>query len=376
MNKFYIVSNSYYPNTASTNRLMGFIKAFSQMGIKVDVIFFMPNKMRDKAPEMENVTYHYYWKYFPITSKIRFILYQYLYIYLFYLRVKKGDTVYIYTCDNVLTLLSHKRYIKLYYERTEHTNFSRTKFLNYNSFFNACKKATGLFLISNPLRQHFINQGIPEGITHIINMTVDQSRFNGLAKESVAEKYIAYCGTASNNKDGVDLLIQSFALIHKSYPDIKLCIIGDTPKKGDAAGNLNLINKLGLTNHIVFTGIISSDKIPQILKNAEVLLLNRPDSIQAQCGFPTKLGEYLLTENPVVISNVGDIPRFLKDRVSARIAEERNVKDFAEKVIWCLQNPTESKTMGRNGANVAREYFDSITEAKKMLSIMHLGNEI
>lgn len=70
--------------------------------------------------------------------------------------------------------------------------------------------------------------------------------------------------------------------------------------------------------------------MPQMLKNAEALVLDRPNSLQAQYGFPTKLGEYLLTGNPVVVTKVGDIPLYLKDGVSALLSEDRNPKEFAE----------------------------------------------
>lgn len=368
MGRFYIVSNSYHPNTASTNRLMGYIKAFSQLGVKVDVTFFMPDAARSKAPKLDNVTYHYYWKYFPVITKMRFVLYQFLYSYLFYMKVKKGDTVYMYTCDSLLMLLSKKKNIRLFYERTEHTNFSRMKFIDYNKFFKVCSKINGLFLISEPLRKHFLEKGVPEEIIHIINMTVDQSRFKGLMKQYSTEKYIAYCGTASNNKDGVDELIKSFAIVHRKRPDVKLMIIGRTPSKNDISGNAELIKNFGLEKSIVFTGIVSANEIPQILKNAEVLALDRPNSIQAECGFPTKLGEYLLSENPVVITDVGDISKFLIDGVSARIAKEKDPSDFAEKLLWCLNNPDEASIIGKEGAEVARQCFDSFKEGEKMLS--------
>lgn len=370
MSKFYVVCGSYYPNTATTNRLMGFLKSISQMGINADVIFFMPDRLRSKAPKLDHITYHYYWRYLPVTSKLRFITYQIFYNRLFTTKVKKGDNVYIYGCDDVLTLLSKKEGVNIFYERTEHTNFARTKFLNYNNFFKACQKIKGLFLISTGLVEHFVKKGIPREKIHIINMTVDSSRFDGLKKEQTAEKYIAYCGTASNNKDGVDELIKAFALVHEKKSDVKLYIIGKTPSKTDESGNLKLIEDLGLNDFVIFTGVKDYREIPQILKNAEVLALARPDSIQAQCGFPTKLGEYLLTENPVVLTNVGDISLFLEDGISALIAEERNAKDFADKILWCLENREEAAKIGKTGADVARKNFDSYIEASKIQSII------
>ena len=111
--------------------------------------------------------------------------------------------------------------------------------------------------------------------------------------------------------------------------------------------------------------------MPQILKNAVALALDRPDSLQAQCGFPTKLGEYLLTENPVVVTKVGDIPLFLKDGETALLAEERNPQDFSSKLIWILQHPEEATMIGKAGAQVAMREFNYLKETKKIIDVIN-----
>ena len=113
--------------------------------------------------------------------------------------------------------------------------------------------------------------------------------------------------------------------------------------------------------------IVSAAEIPQILKNATVLALDRPDSLQAQCGFPTKLGEYLLTENPVVVTKVGDIPLFLKDGETALLAEERNPHEFSSKLLWALEHPAEAIEIGKAGAQVAMREFNYLNETKKII---------
>ena len=201
-------------------------------------------------------------------------------------------------------------------------------------------------------------------------MTVDVERFKNIKKAACREKYIAYCGNVSNNKDGVDILIKSFALVCKKRPEIKLFIIGKSPSQTEASDNLRLIKSLGIEERIVFTGVVSSEQMPQLLKDAMVLALARPDNLQAKYGFPTKLGEYLLTENPVVVTSVGDIPLFLKDGVSALISEPSNVEMFAEKLLWALDNPGEASAVGKAGAAVAAEFFNSDIETKKLLSVI------
>ncbi len=370
MGKFYIIRDCYFPNTAPTNRMMGFIKGFSELGIKTDVVFFMPDFSLSKAPQIDGVTYHYYWKYLPTKNRIlRFFYYQFIYVYILYFKIKRGDKVLVLGCDDVVTLLSKKKGIDVYYERTEHTNYSRTRFLNYRRFFRACANIKGLFMISEPLKKLFVEHGADENKTYIINMIVDSSRFTGLVKQAT-ERYIAYCGTASNNKDGVDELIKSFALVHKKHSDIKLYIIGKTPDKEDSAGNLRLVEDLGIKDYVVFTGIVQASEMPQLLKNAEIVALDRPDSLQAQHGFPTKLGEYLLTENPVVVTKVGDIPLFIKDGETGLLAEERNPKEFSEKLIWAIEHPKEAAEIGKCGAVLAMREFNYLNETKKMASII------
>ena len=202
-------------------------------------------------------------------------------------------------------------------------------------------------------------------------MTVDPSRFEGLKKEQT-ERYIAYCGKATNNKDGVDQLIKAFAITSNTHPDVKLYIIGTPPKRADLSGNLELVESLDITGKVVFTGIIPSEQIPQVLMNAEVLALARPENMQAKYGFPTKLGEYLLTGNPVVATSVGDIPLFLRDGESALLADASSINDFASKLNWILDNPESAYLIGQRGKNVAMNYFNTQIESTKMLRLMKI----
>lgn len=201
-------------------------------------------------------------------------------------------------------------------------------------------------------------------------MTVDPSRFIGLKKKEGTDRYIAYCGAVSNYKDGVDVLIKAFAIIARRIPDIKLYIIGGFPFKKDKEEDYALVDSLGLNERVVFTGTIPREQMPQILKNAEALVLARPDNIQAKYGFPTKLGEYLLTSNPVVVTRVGDIPQFLKDGESAYIAEPGNVEEIAQKMVEAVTSP-EAKVIGQQGADVALREFNSETESKKIIKFIY-----
>lgn len=376
---FYIIRLNYSPNTAHANRLRSYYRVIDKLGIKTHIYYLMPGLNMEKLSEKyDNIDITYLWdenkKYNRLSKLLLF------YKNLFYIGkiIKSGDIVYTYGVTKIIKHFIKAKGVKTYAELTEHPLVSRGGGppiinLSSKSIIRICKQLDGLFVISNPLKEYFVSQGIDENKVHIINMTVDPKRFDHLNKETT-ERYIAYCGTASNNKDGVDKLIKAFSIVAAQIASVKLYIIGKTPSVNDEVGNLKLIESLGLKDRIVFTGIVSFLEIPQILKNAEVLALARPNSLQARCGFPTKLGEYLLTKNPVVCTKVGDIPIYLKDGESALLSDESSIEEFASKLIFALNNRTIAQEIGKRGADVAIEHFNCEIETKKMLKVI-FGNK-
>ena len=370
MSNIYIVCNSYQPNTAPTNRVLSFVRGFSELGIEAEVVFLTPNSERSKVNKhYPHITFKYMWEKLHFTNSIVNKLAEEYYGWKFARSLKPGDVVFLTNFGNIFFKVINRKGVKVVHEKTEHPDIYSFKGFNVNRYKREVKKVDGMFVISTALKDYYASLGLSKDKIEIVNMTVDSNRFIGLKKQP-SEKYIAYCGTASNNKDGVDELIKSFAIVHKVLPEVKLYIIGKTPDKDDVSGNLNLINNLGIKKSVVFIGIVSAAEMPQILKNAAVLALDRPDSLQAQCGFPTKLGEYLLTENPVVVTKVGDIPLFLKDGETALIAEERDPQDFSSKLIWALQNPEEASKIGKAGALVAMREFNYLNETKKIIDVI------
>ena len=115
---------------------------------------------------------------------------------------------------------------------------------------------------------------------------------------------------------------------------------------------------------------MSRDKIPELLINSDCLVLARPDSKQAQFGFPTKLGEYLATGNPVVVTSTGEITNYLKDNYSAFIASPGNIKDISDKILQVLSDKNNSYSVGQKGFEIAMKYFNSEVQANGISEIL------
>ena len=205
-------------------------------------------------------------------------------------------------------------------------------------------------------------------------MTVDLSRFDLSQKQvhmnnnTLHKPYIMFCGAISNQKDGVDILIQAFAVITRKYPQYFLYIVG--PRTHDSAFLDQLVEKLGLASKVIFTGAVDRDRIPGMLFSADILALARPLSHQADGGFPTKLGEYLATGNPVCVTTTGEIAEYLTDGESAFLAEPGNPESFAEALERVLADYDYARKIGQNGRLVAEKSFNMNLQAKKLYNAL------
>lgn len=369
----YIFYSSIAPNTASGNRFLCFLRGFDELGVEGTAVLLNPSvnyyKILDKY---QHIKVEYLWRKWPFAGKALNKLFCPRAWKHFLSNLKTGDVVFCFGSPAQVADLTARKGVRVYHERTEHPDVLKLSTPEkQKDYLAACRKVDGLFVISTSLKAYFIKMGVASERIHIVNMTVDSNRFKGLQKEEGKEKFVAYCGTVENNKDGVDELIKAFAIVSRKHKDVQLYIIGNTPHASDRSGNLKLISNLGIKDKVVFTGMVSAERMPQLLKDATVLALDRPDSIQAQNGFPTKLGEYLLSENPVVVTRVGDIPLYLKDGESALLAEQRNPEEFASKLCWVLDHPKEAAIIGSKGRDLAMKEFNYLTESSKIIKTIY-----
>ena len=367
---FYFVPVSYQPNgLAAINRCKAYINGFSKLGVDTIVVCY-GNDKKYAENELPHIEYSLFRN--PFTSKRLSFISQSVFLICFLLKLKKDDVVFCYSSAWLwCQIIKWKKGIRLYVEYTEKPEIGGIggKFLtpSYKDFYKFCSQLDGLIVISTALKDWFASKGVDKNKISIINVIVDSNRFEGLKKQP-CERYVAYCGTASNNKDGVDQLIRAFALVADKHPDVNLYIIGKTPDNNQAFDNARLVDNLGLSDRVIFTGPVAIEAMPQLLINAEVCALARPDNEQAHYGFATKMGEYLLSGNPVVVTKVGDFPLFLKDGESALLAEPDNVESFAEKLNYALSHRKEAEKIGQQGAIVARQSFNYITETQKLMN--------
>ena len=229
----------------------------------------------------------------------------------------------------------------------------------------------GMIIMTNPLLEYFKSRVRKNAKLIVVPMTVEPERFTGNTSKIIeSSRYIAYCGSLAGNKDGIPILIDAFKRIADKFEDVKLYIIGNGADSDDLDKLKAQVSRLNLEGKVVFTGKVHRDDIPHYLCNATALALARPSGLQSHGGFPTKLGEYLSTGNPVAVTNVGEISRYLTDGVNAFIAEPDSVTAFAEKLDYILSNAAIADKIGLSGREVVLSTFTYKVQSKRIVEFI------
>ena len=197
-------------------------------------------------------------------------------------------------------------------------------------------------------------------------MTVETKRFdNDKLRKNTQEEYVAYCGNMEDSKDGIINLLEAFTVFKQEFPNTKLYLIGEPPVK-EKDKLYSVIRNNDLDQNVIITGYIKRERLPEFLINAKLLLLARPSSLQAEGGFPTKLGEYLATGVPVVVTDVGEINNYLQDQKNAFISRPDDYLEFANNMIYAYKNYDFALEVAQNGKNTALEYFDHLKVSEEI----------
>jgi glycosyltransferase involved in cell wall biosynthesis len=377
----YTGSTGFPLGDAYTNRVLSIAKGLVEVQCNVKILIIYPGRksgVHGKKGTYNRIPYEYLTP--QQTSKIYIIkkliglwgIFATIYYILF--KIRKADAIISFTESKIYNLLigitAGFKNVLFYREINE---FPRnlikkdTKELtSYQKFLlkKVLSRIDGLICISDGLREFFINTLSYKKPILVVPITVDIERFNPVNVPATQVcKCITFCGNLFGEKDGVEILIRAFAKIASRHTEYIIRLIGDKSNTGELKKLNELIHKEGLSDKVSFTGYIGRDEIPYFLSESAVLVLARPNNIQAQGGFPTKLGEYLATGKPVLVTSVGDIPKYLTDGLNSFIAKPGNIDNFSEKLDYVLSNYELAIEVGKKGRLLAEEQFEGRKQA-------------
>lgn len=155
---------------------------------------------------------------------------------------------------------------------------------------------------------------------------------------------VGYVGVMGN-QEGIDLLLESAReIVFDRGRDVQFVLVGGGPALDDLKA---LGERLGLKDHVTFTGRVPDADLFEVLSTADVCV--NPDRVNAMNDKSTmnKILEYMAFAKPIVQFEVTEGRYSAQD--SALYAEPNNTTDMAEKILTLIDDPERSARMGRIG---------------------------
>ncbi|NUM25106.1 MAG: glycosyltransferase family 4 protein [Candidatus Buchananbacteria bacterium] len=222
--------------------------------------------------------------------------------------------------------------------------------------------------ISTFLEERALKYGYA-GAKSVVPNGVDLEKFK---KEFSAEELAALRQQLNLSKDD-KVIITTSRLVHKNGVDTLIQAVKDLPVKllilgsGELEIQLkSLAQEIGVRDKILFLGHIDQQDLPKYLKLSNVYVRASRSE-----GLGSAFLEAMAAGLPVIGTNVGGIPDFLKDGENGFFCEVNNPRDLANKIQLLLGDENLSSYVAENGRAMVFEKYDWRQIADEMKNIFN-----
>lgn len=170
------------------------------------------------------------------------------------------------------------------------------------------------------------------------------------------EPLVVFAGSPHYDET-IRFVLDAMTHVWAELPRCRLVVTGANP--GDPASRwLASAAATAGDAPLEIAGYLSRRDLLQLYGRAHALLVPLFDDVRSRARFPTKIGEYLAAERPVVTSAVGEIPRYFTDGVDAVVCPPGDARAYGRRVVELLRDSAGAAAIGRAGRQLAAARFD------------------
>jgi phosphatidylinositol alpha-1,6-mannosyltransferase len=167
---------------------------------------------------------------------------------------------------------------------------------------------------------------------------------------------------ASERLKGLDEVILALPRVVGEVPETVYMIVGD----GDDRERLEeLVKKNGLSDRVIFTGVVSDEELIGFYKRCDVFLMP-----SRQEGFGIVFLEAMAFQKPVIGGNHGGTPEVIVDNETGFLVEHGDVNALADRIIRLLLDKELCQRMGLAGRRRVEENYTFDPFRQRLISFL------
>ncbi|WP_053718758.1 glycosyltransferase family 4 protein [Saccharothrix sp. NRRL B-16348] len=189
---------------------------------------------------------------------------------------------------------------------------------------------------------------LPSGVDTSVFAPSAAARAEMRARYGLGDRPVVVCVSRLVPRKGQDVLVRALPEIRRQVPDAALLVVGGGPYRGTLE---RLAASVGVSEHVVLTGSVPWEELPAHYNAGDVFAMpcrTRGRGLDVE-GLGIVYLEASATGLPVVAGRSGGAPETVRDGVTGRVVDGREVAEVANAVAGLLADPGTAAKMGAAG---------------------------
>jgi len=213
-----------------------------------------------------------------------------------------------------------------------------------------------------------ISRGCPPEKINIVMNSPQESIFNQFVNKSKnksdEDKFVVMYHGIIIKRYGFEELVNAVNLLKEKIPGIEFRVFGDGE---DLSLFLEMVKRLKLDNVIKYFGLVSVEKIAEIIPECDIGVIPNRLGPFTQINLPTRIFEYLHMKKPVVVPRTQGIKDYF-DEESIFYFNAGNAEDLAKVIFNIYSNPGKALEVLNKGYEIyQRHKWES--QSKNLINI-------
>jgi glycosyltransferase involved in cell wall biosynthesis len=183
------------------------------------------------------------------------------------------------------------------------------------------------------------------------------------------DNVVTYLGQL-NGSQYASLFLKMARHLLDERDDITFFVVGNGYKFLDL---MREAEELGLKEHVIFTGSVPHEMVPNFLKASDVCVAAFEDTPQTRTKSPLKICEYLAAGRAIVASEMGEVSEMLDHGNCGVLVRPGDARALAGGVQKVLEDPDLKAHLQYNARKQAETRYNWTNTARNILNGFHLG---
>lgn len=223
-------------------------------------------------------------------------------------------------------------------------------------------KCEALIALSGEWKERLSQIVDSEKITIIENYSILQEDAFAQRKKKEQTNNVLFLGELGRRKGCYDI---PYVVKHvlKKVPTAMFYLCGAGSCE-DEKNIKQICTEVGITNHVLFPGWVREQKKDTMLRKADVFFLPSYNE-----GMPMSILDAMGYGLPIISTNVGGIPKIVRNGENGYCCEPGNIDDFANKLILILTDTNKRCELSRNSFDIVKNRYSLEYHLEQLMAL-------